>query len=267
MASINYQSLLTELLPYADKVAFLPLTDGEIDKLEGLAEHRFPAFYREYLRTFGLMQDFVFGLLERPSDFKDTRAYLPKADQLQYIVIGNNSGEDCWLLRIDADGVENQLYECQHWNENRIVPLDFSFAELLHASFQEVRDGYADRLFNHQKSWRAQISVKTTEEQKILIALQATLHAPWELKDTSPANATEFRSEISLPDGIHPFSRLEYAGWETPIYFFNLQDAFTQLQAGNSIIKKTDRSLRNVFGSSYALIDYGLLPTDLPNEN
>lgn len=263
MASIDYESLLTALSPYADKVAYVPLSSAEIDHLEDVAGHRFPSFYRDYLRLFGLLQDFVFGLLQTPADFKTTCAYLTKADKAHYIAIGDNGGEDCWLLRTDATELDNRLYECQHWNEQEIVPLEFSFADLLHTSCQQLRESYTNRLFNHQKSWHAEVSIYTSEEQKLLIALQATLQIPWEQTGISPANVTSFRSTISSPLGTYPLSRLEYPDWETPIYSFHLQDNFVQLQAGDSTIKKIDRILQNVFGKSYILVDYGLLPSDL----
>ena len=263
MPSINYESLLTDLAPYADKVAYTPLSSQEIDHLEDLAGHRFPSFYRDYLRSFGLLQDFVFGLLQRADDFETTRAYLAEADKARYIAIGDNGGEDCWLLRADATELDNQLYECQHWNEQQIVPLGFSFADLLQTSLRQLRESYANRLFNHQISWRAQTSIHTTEEQKLLVALQATLQMPWEQTEISQANVTTFRAVIHSPFGTYALSRLEYPGWKIPIYSFNLQDNFAQVQAGNSVIKRIDRILRNVFGEAYALVDYGLLPSVL----
>jgi hypothetical protein len=263
MKTLDYTLLLEKLRPYADSVAYIALTEAEIDELEKLAGHRFPDFYREYLNTFGLLQDFVFGLLQRPNDFKTQREYLPKEFWPEYIVVGDNGGEDCWLFRADATASYNQLYECQHWDNNQIVPLGFSFTDLL---FNSLPEPDAVHLPNDQKAWCTQAMITTQDEEKLLAVLKAKTLSSWLYQDTSDAGVSKFYLDVQFPFGNHRLSKLTYRGWEAPLFSFSMRDAYPELQAGVSIIRETSQILRAAFGSAYKLADYGLLPADTAEE-
>jgi hypothetical protein len=262
MDNLDFPLLLKEVRPYADTIAYIPLTQAEIDAVERLTGHTLPAFYREYLGTFGLLQDFVVGLLEKPYEFETYREYLPKHLWSDYIVIGHNGGEDCWLLPAKATASDNQLYECQHWNGYEIVPLGFSFTELLFRSIPSAAS-QSHSVPNDQKAWKVQVAVHSKDYQKLLTTLQGKLLTDWVRTGTSSAGVTTFSAEIYLPFGNRTLSRLEYKEWSTPLLFFDMEDPFAQLQRGISTIRPVDQALQAAFGDAHKLVDYGIMPINL----
>ncbi|MDA3616004.1 SMI1/KNR4 family protein [Polluticaenibacter yanchengensis] len=63
-------------------------------------ENKFPNYFRTFLKIFGVRQDLVFGLLNRAEDFIKLTEYLPNDIKKSFVVIGDNGGEDFWLLDI-----------------------------------------------------------------------------------------------------------------------------------------------------------------------
>jgi len=130
MMHIDYAEILKQLEPYKDKVFFLPMEGSEIDELERRVNCKFPRYFRDFLVTFGLKQDVVWGILESENDFERAANILPDEVRELYVQIGDNGGEDVWLLNT-SDHADLNIYEYEHWKEGAIVALDMNFNTLI----------------------------------------------------------------------------------------------------------------------------------------
>lgn len=75
--SFLYDKMLQKLSPFGDYVFYYGLTESELVDLEQSIQQKFPCYFREFLKLFGVRQDFVFGLLSRESDFLSATQSLP----------------------------------------------------------------------------------------------------------------------------------------------------------------------------------------------
>ena len=254
--SISYDKIVEKLRPFRDYVFYYGLSDYELTDLEESIQQKFPDYYRDFLKLFGLRQDFVFGLLSRESDFVSATIDLPMDIRDKYVVIGDNGGEDCWLLNA-LDYADTNIYEWQHWSDGDVVKMDYDFQGLLDQSLSNLLDFQGDRTKNEDKSWCVQFSIKTNEEQRIYSSIPLVLSQEWTYKGVSSANVHSFEAKAKLAQKDIKFKRLEYATWDSPMYFFNLREPVSQF-GQYSLIKDLDAKLKAAF-SGYKLIDYGIL--------
>lgn len=255
---INYNDIIERLEPYKDKVFFRPLTENQIAAIESHLDKKFPTYYRQFLSTFGVRQDLVFGLYGKESDFATQYDYLPDELKPDFVGIGDNGGEDFWLINI-KDPFDIKIYEWQHYADGDVVPLAFNFNELLENSIKELSESYSTRESNSKKSWFVQFAIETDDENKILNAIDAIKTKDWKLDEVSSAGVSCFSSEISIKGILINFRRQEYAGWSNPQYYFDLNEPV--LNYGTSQINFIDSKLRATC-KDYTLVDYGILPSD-----
>jgi hypothetical protein len=253
---IDYPQILQALQPFKDKVFFRGLTENEICKIEKEKNSSFPSYFRNFLKFFGVRQDFVFGLYKTEDDFLESTEYLPDEIRSSFVLIGDNGGEDYWLLN-SLDETDLQVYEWQHWKNGEIEPLDFDFKLLLNKSLEKIAENYSTLKHNDQKKWCVQFSIETNDEQLIYDTIAITRTEDWILDQVSPANVYCYKTTIKLEDKLISFSRLEYESWEQPLYFFDLEEP-AQVFGKLSIIKQLDNKLKPTF-ENYSLLDYGIL--------
>ena len=72
-----YLDIKRQLEPFKDRVFYYGLTEIEVTDIEQKIGKAFPIYFREFLKVFGVRQDFVFGLLRREIDFIEQTNYLP----------------------------------------------------------------------------------------------------------------------------------------------------------------------------------------------
>ena len=74
-----YKEIVKQLEPYKDKVFFQPLKKNELALLENNIGQHFPEYYRQFLLSFGMQQDFVYELIKQEQDFVAAYSYLPES--------------------------------------------------------------------------------------------------------------------------------------------------------------------------------------------
>src|SRR5688572_19266350 len=109
-----YENIKQQLEPYKDIVFYYGLTEPEVTVIETKIGKSFPVYFREFLKAFGVRQDFVFGLMNIECAFYQNAGYLPEEVKKSYILIGDNGGEDFWLLNTEDEN-DHAIYEWQHW--------------------------------------------------------------------------------------------------------------------------------------------------------
>lgn len=252
----TYYDILLKLEPYKDKVFYFSLTDSEIVNLEKQIGQIFPNYFREFLLTFGIRQDFVFELFTREQDFADQYKYLPKSLRRYFVPIGGSSaGGDTWLIKSNSE--EQKIYELWHESNGELTTLDFSFKELIDRNINELSDLYDRKSFNKDKNWCVQFSIATTKENLLLKTIEAKQTKGWTNAEISSAGVYSYETQIELASKQIRLSRQEYKDWKEPIYYFNWKEPAFQIGA-NSFIRTLDKKLTKAF-KGYKLIDYGVL--------
>lgn len=252
-----YIDIKRQLEPFKDKVFYYGLTETEVINIEQKIGKTFPIYFREFLKAFGVRQDFVFGLLMREIDFIERTNYLPEEIKKSFILIGDNGGEDFWLLNT-VNQSDTNLYEWQHWLYGEVVKLGYDFETLLKENISKLSDTEANSVTNDKKSWCVQFSIPTDSEEKIYSTIPLILIQDWELKEISSAQVHCYETKAKLADKVVEFKRQEYVGWSLPRYYFNLKEPVNEF-GKQSLIKDLDNKLQKAF-PKYKLIDYGILP-------
>lgn len=251
-----FQEIQQQLIPYQDKVYYHGVPEAEIADLEQQLARPLPGYFREFLGIFGFHQDIVFGLYYRTGDLIERAKYLPEEIQERYILIGDNGGEDFWLLRAD-DHNDTEVYEWQYWPGGEIVPLGFTFQELIQRSADQLAKRADTLVANEDKRWAVQFSIKTNDEDAIYSAIPLQRITDWELDSVSPAGVYSYDAEGVLAGIGLSLTKQAYAGWEAPIYYFELRQALDHAE-NPSLIRLLDGKLKPVF-PGYSLVDYGIL--------
>ncbi|MFT3705238.1 MAG: hypothetical protein QM802_22920 [Agriterribacter sp.] len=252
----NYiDDILLKLEPY-NKAFYFPSTAHEIGLIEKQISQKFPDYFKQFLLTFGIRQDFVFELFKRERDIIDNHSYLPHSLQKHFIPIGGSSaGGDTWFIK-SGSGLQH-IYESVHETQSELSRLDFSFSELVDKNIIDLRDHYESSPFNKDKNWCVQFSIKTTKPDQLLKTIDAVQTTEWSNSEVSSAGVYCVYTEIALADKILKLSRQEYKGWKSPIYYFNWKEPAYRIGAG-SFIRALDSKLTKTF-KRYTLIDYGIM--------
>jgi len=188
-----YTQLEKQLEEYHNIVFYKGLSEEAITTIEKDINKRFPFYFREFLKTFGVMQDFVFGLMTSKDRFYSQND-LPKEIQQSYILIGDNGGEDYWLLNTE-DESDTNIYDWESWNTGEIKKLSFDFTTLLKDSISKLSDSSTYRIANEDKYWSVQFSISTNDANDIFLAILIKMVGDWISIDVSSAEV--YSSEMS----------------------------------------------------------------------
>lgn len=252
----TYTDIQLKLEPYKDKAFYFPLSLNEVTNLQKQIGQNFPDYYRQFLLTFGIRQDFVFELFKREEDFADQYKWLPKKLRRDFVPIGGSSaGGDTWLIKSNSE--EQKIYELWHEGNGELTELDFSFKELIEKNISELGELFERKPFNKDKNWCVQFSIQTTKETELLKTINAQQTKGWTDVEVSSAGVRSFETEIELASKKIRLSRQEFKGWQKPIYYFNWKEPAYQIGAG-SFIRTLNEKLIKAF-KGYKLIDYGIL--------
>ena len=265
MMNMTYIDIIREIEPYKDKVYFYGLTEEEVSNIEINIENKFPNYFREFLKIFGVRQDLVFGLLRKEDDFIEKAEYLPDDIKKSFVIIGDNGGEDFWLLNNKNENDTN-IYEWKHWLDGKVVKIGYNFETLLKQRVSELSSEKTEREINDNKFWNVQFVIPTKDEKLIYSTIPLTPMQDWELEEISPAKVHCYLTIAKLYDTEIKLTKQEYEGWNSPIYYFNLKEPVSNF-GRYSRIKDLDNKLKQTF-SEYCLVDYGILSlTDEMNED
>lgn len=251
---INYDKILQQLTPYKDIVFYYGLTEDAILEIEQKIHTRFPSYFREFLKIFGVRQDWVFELITDENTFIKRTAYLPQQIRDLYVLVGENGGEDFWLLNA-RDERDTDIYE---WYDGEITNLGFNFESLLERNIFKLSNKETSRESNESKSWCVQFSIPTNNEPKIYSTIPLKIIREWELREITPAKVYCYETTAKLVDKTISFRKSEFSGWSSPSYYFDLKEPVSQF-GQYSLIKEIDAKLKEAF-PKYKLIDYGILP-------
>ena len=252
-----YTEILRQIEPYKDTIYFHGLTEEEVLNIEKNSKSKFPNYFREFLKIFGVRQDLFFGLLNKEDDFVQKKEYLPNHIKKSFVIIGDNGGEDFWLLN-RKDEKDTNVYEWKHWLDGKVEKIGYDFETLLKDNITKLSDTEIKRETNDKKSWCVQFAITTDDEQKIYSTIPMTLIQDWELMEISPVQVHCYKTKAKLIDKEISFSRQEYIGWSSPIFYFELEEPVINF-GKYSLIKDIDNKLKQTF-SKYSLVDYGILP-------
>jgi hypothetical protein len=150
---IYYKNIEKKLEDFSDVVFYEPLSENDILKIEKQIGQTINPVYREFLLTFGFMQD-VFGKLQTNVDtlFEDYnflkrlfKNYIPIFCELDF--------EDTYYL-INNNDIEDDYVYCVKVNNNdKISKLKkyMSFQRIIEESLTELKKDYLERTPNTEK--------------------------------------------------------------------------------------------------------------------
>ncbi len=252
-----YKEIAEQLKPYKDKVFFKPLKKHELELLENRIGQQFPDYYRHFLLSFGMQQDFIDELIKHEADLIASYCYLPDCYKKSFLPIADNGGEETWLLKI-TDNNDQQVYEWQNWMEGEIVPLGFTFHELIEKNLQALKLNYCNKFLNTSKQWCVQFVVAAPHEDALLSSINAVKAREWTETSTCQNSVRYYETEMELVGRTVKLTRHEHDAWTSPIYYFDVKEAPNKI-GKCSVIKKIDTQLKEKF-SNYKLIDHGIVP-------
>lgn len=251
---INYQDIKERVKAVGDKVFYIPMTEAEVANLEQEVGIAFPAYYRDFLLTFGMQQDFVQGLFTDVSDFLEQNSYLQEAVP-NYLMIGDNGGEDYWILRTEKVNSQRIF----NWVDDEIEKTDFTFEELVTHALEQLEEEDVLLLDNSEKSWCVQFAITTKDEEALYQALPLKLTSKWTLSEQSEAGVDEYIAQAVLNGEAIEMSRLTYGSGSTPTYFIDYKESLDSVKKQGQI-KQWTTVLEAKF-PEFNLVDYGVLPT------
>ncbi len=254
--------ILTDLKPYNDKVVITPLSDEEIDQIQGKFSRKLPTYYIEFLKKIGLKQDLIWGLNDGIDRFADLSEFLPSED---YFRFGDNGGEDYWLLKFDDEN-DRTIYEYDYYCDGIIKCLEKTFDDLLIEGLEDIKHRYEQLTPNNAKDWCVQFSARTGSG-KFLVA-QLTEHFDLPIKiikepthvETSAAGVKCYEGIIEIDGKEVPLTKQVIKGAGSSNLYFNWKESIQEMQH-NSTIKKIDKALSKC-KFKHVLIDYGILNRD-----
>lgn len=174
MTTIDYKLFLKEILPFEDYLFYKPLTQDEVAELEASISNVLPQYYKKFLLHFGIYQDLIYGLFANKEEWIEQNGYLYEAEQ-NYVMIGDNGGEDFWLLRTD-DIQDRKVY---NWVDDEIEETGFTFDDFLARCLNNLKDDSFIQLHNNEKVLRAHLSVSTNQESELIDSLGIELIENW----------------------------------------------------------------------------------------
>lgn len=242
-----------------DVVFYIPLTEDEVVELEKVIGFGFPDYYREFLLHFGFQQDFVPGLFTSKEDFIEQNDYL-KESISGYLAIGDNEGEDFWVLRTEK--VRSQ--RVFNWIDDTVEKTEFNFEDMIDYALEQLEDLDIEFIRNIDKSWCVQFAITTVDEASLYTTLPLVADGEWKSLGKNEAGVDESILDIKLDNREMSLRRLNYDVSSAPTYFIDYKESLDSVMR-KGLIKQWTAILKDKY-SEFDLIDYGILPTDFEME-
>ncbi|MEK6493292.1 SMI1/KNR4 family protein [Myroides odoratimimus] len=174
METINYQLFLKEILPFDNYLFYRSLKEEEVAELETKISKPLPPYYKEFLLHFGFYQDLIKGLFINKNEWIEQNGYLGEVEE-NYVMIGDNGGEDFWLLRTD-DTDDRTVY---NWVDDEIEETGFTFDDLLERCLNNLKDDSLFKLSNDKKALRIHFILHPEQENKLSEVLGIEYTGEW----------------------------------------------------------------------------------------
>lgn len=252
---IDFQKIKERLVAVEDYVFYMPLTIEQVEALQKEVGTTFPTYYKDFLLNFGFQQDLVQGLFTDKDEFIEQNSYLEE-DMTDYLGIGDNGGEDFWIIKTDK--INNQ--RIYNWIDDEIEKTDFEFIDLIEYSLAALEDEDVFFLKNSEKSWCVQFAVTTLDEQKLFSVLEAKPLGEWKHNGVSEAGVEEYILDIDLNGEVLTINRLKNDNSSAASYYINYRENVDSVKREGKI-NKWSALLKENFPEFY-LIDYGVFPSD-----
>lgn len=254
------EQVLKSLDQYHDKVLIHPLTDLEIEHIQSKFQKPIPDFFIQFLKSIGLKQDLVLGVLTSVNRFEDISEFIGSEDYFQF---GDNGGEDYWLLRFGEDD-DISIYEFDCHCDFEIRTLGKTFEELLVESLHRVKIEEDKLVPNERKEWHVQFSIHTNTANELMAELSTCLPISLikkpEYAETSPAGVICRKGEVEIFGNAIPLKEQSYPSWQSPCFSFNWNESVSKMKSDSEI--KAIESALKASGLRYNMIDYGILNKD-----
>lgn len=245
--------ILMDLVPYMDRVFICPADDLEIKKIEEVYGRNLPKYYRYFLSRVGIRQDFIRGLHATRSRYKDISDFISSRD---YFQIGNNGGDDYWLLKFDDEN-NRTIYEYDYYCNGEILSTTKSFDSIIIDAFEDVKLNYDKKAKNTEKVWCVEFSINTGSPSFLVKELGKDL----EVKLLKEPKKILKDGEIEFENGLLEIEgkEVELKKWvySNPSLSFNWKEPVLEMRE-ESVIKKIDLALENCL-FSHKLVQYGIL--------
>ncbi|MCO7724123.1 SMI1/KNR4 family protein [Myroides odoratimimus] len=174
METINYQLFLKEIAPFENYLFYKALKEKEVVELESSISRSLPPYYREFLLTIGIYQDVIEGLFINKNEWIEQNGYLGEVEE-NYVMIGDNGGEEFWLLRTD-DTDDRTVY---NWVDDEIEETGFAFEDLLERCLNNLKDDSLCKLSNDKKALRINFVLRPEQENKLSEVLGIEYTGEW----------------------------------------------------------------------------------------
>lgn len=259
---LEFQNILEQIKSVENQVFYIGLTDDEVKNLEFKINKQFPTYYREFLKTFGFQQDLVKGLFTNVDEFLEHNGYLEEyGDYENYLNIGDNDGENIWLIRTD-DATNFTIYNIE---DDELEEWNLSFEEMMHHAIMMRTD--KDTLWesNEKKFWSVQFIINTNDEDLIYKTIPLIRKTDWKLDEVSEANVTSYNAEASLLNKTITIDKSQHPDWEYSMFSFDWYEQIT-ITKNHSSIKEWEELLKQKF-ENFSLVDYGVFHADFFDQN
>jgi len=257
---INYKQILEQIKPFEEEVFYMGLAEQEVQELQFEINTDIPPYYLGFLRNFGFLQDFVAGLFTNKKLFVDYNTFFKEVYNTDlgsenYLMIGDNGGEDFWIIRTD-DPTDLRLY---NWVDDEVEDTGMTFSDLLKHAISVRTDAYTIGESNDKKYWNVQFMINTKEEKLIYKTLGITKKSDWLLLEESETAVRSYVADAVLNGKVTTLHKSEGPARSTTSYYFDWQEAVSQTKR-HSYIREWEKLLAQNF-SDFTLMDYGIRST------
>ncbi|MFZ4861138.1 SMI1/KNR4 family protein [Sphingobacterium sp. Mn56C] len=257
---IPYNEILEQIKPVDTQIFRLGLSEEEIQQLQEHSVPKLPNYYVDFLKIFGFQQDFVQGL------FTDKRLFLTHNTDLQeaaasapflgnYVIIGDNNGEDFWMLRTD-DEEDLNVY---NWVDDEVEDTEMTFMDLLQHAVLMRTDPNTFWESNANKFWHVQFNIPTANADLLYATLPLEIKSDWRLVDgDTDAAEVLYCCDAELSGKQIRLNKSERPSRNYTLYSFDWYEPLSQTKIDSHIRLWQDVLEKNFKNFSYLDFGFGL---------
>jgi len=247
---IHFNTIQEQLQDLDNQVFYSGLSEIEIQELQDNLQKKFPSYYYTFLQIFGFQQDFVEGLFINKALFLEHNQSMEDSDELRnYLMIGDNSGEDFWMIRTD-DETDLTLY---NWIDDEIEETGLTFADLIQHALEMRTDKNTFWETNENKYWNVQFEMKTTNENLLFDILGLVKKSNWKVIDEEISCSS---MEVMSHDTLATILRKENTHTKIPTYTLSWSEPLLEIKNQAQIKNWENLLSKNLI--DYTLSDFGI---------